>query len=82
MHLILDGGRERPTGVFAHNDLMAFGALEVLRRAGVRCPDDVAVMGYNDTVMTGFTDPPMTTIIKLPGHELGPPFKAGGAGLW
>lgn len=59
-----------PTALFAHNDLMAFGALEALRERDLSCPRDLAIVGYNDTPMTAFTDPPITTI-KLPGYELG-----------
>jgi LacI family transcriptional regulator len=59
-----------PTAVFAHNDLMAFGALEALRAHGLACPQDLALIGYNDTQMTTFTAPPLTTI-RLPGYELG-----------
>lgn len=70
MELLLDHYEEPPTAIFAHNDLMAFGALEALATNGVSCPQDVAVIGYNDTPMTAFTAPPITTI-RLPGYELG-----------
>lgn len=59
-----------PTAVFAHNDLMAFGALQALANHGLSSPTDIAIVGYNDTQMTEFTDPPITTI-RLPGYELG-----------
>ena len=59
-----------PTAVFAHNDLMALGALAVLNDYGVSCPDDISLVGYNDTPMTAFTHPTLTTI-SLPGYELG-----------
>lgn len=61
---------ELPTAFFVHNDLMAFGALQALDEHGVSCPGDVAMVGYNDTPMTEFTKPPITTI-RLPGYELG-----------
>lgn len=61
---------EPPTAVFAHNDLMAFGALDALTDQHLTCPEDVAVIGYNDTPMTAFTAPPITTV-RLPGYELG-----------
>ncbi len=38
----------RPTGVFCQSDEMAFGALRALRRSGLRCPDDVSVVGFDD----------------------------------
>jgi LacI family transcriptional regulator len=59
-----------PTGLFAHNDLMAFGALDVLAEHGLSCPRDVSVVGYNDSPLTDHTDPPLTTV-RLPGYELG-----------
>ncbi|WP_433338990.1 LacI family DNA-binding transcriptional regulator [Spirillospora sp. CA-294931] len=48
--------------VFAATDLMAIGALQTLRRAGRRVPDDVAVVGFDDIEAARFTDPPLTTI--------------------
>ena len=38
----------RPTGVFCQSDEMAFGALRALRRSGLRCPDDVSIVGFDD----------------------------------
>lgn len=70
MQLLLNRRGQPPTAVFAHNDLMAFGALQALAAHGRSCPEDVAVVGYNDTPMTAFTDPPITTL-RLPGYELG-----------
>jgi LacI family transcriptional regulator len=60
----------RPTAIFAHNDLMAVGALDALRDAGLRCPVDVSVIGYNDAPLIDHIDPPLTTV-RLPGFELG-----------
>ncbi|GAA4894858.1 LacI family DNA-binding transcriptional regulator [Streptomonospora salina] len=48
--------------VFAANDLMAVGALQTLRKAGRRVPDDVAVIGFDDIEAADFTDPPLTTL--------------------
>ncbi|QBI54902.1 HTH-type transcriptional repressor CytR [Streptomonospora litoralis] len=48
--------------VFAANDLMAVGALQTLRKAGRRVPDDVAVVGFDDIEAATFTDPPLTTV--------------------
>ncbi|MGW1543646.1 LacI family DNA-binding transcriptional regulator [Streptomyces sp. NPDC002309] len=49
--------------VFAANDLMASGALRVLREAGRRVPDDVAVVGFDDMLpVAEQTDPPLTTV--------------------
>ncbi|MQY10158.1 Ribose operon repressor [Streptomyces sp. RB5] len=48
--------------VFAANDLMAVGALRALREAGRRVPEDVAVVGFDDTEAAAYTAPPLTTV--------------------
>ncbi len=48
--------------VFVANDLMAIGALQTLRQAGRRVPDDVAVVGFDDIEAARYTEPPLTTI--------------------
>lgn len=70
MRLLLAGEGEMPTGVFAHNDLMAIGAIDVLRQQGLNCPRDISVIGYNDAPLVDHLDPPLTTI-RIPGYELG-----------
>jgi LacI family repressor for deo operon, udp, cdd, tsx, nupC, and nupG len=47
---------ERPTAVFAESDEMAFGALRAIRRAGLRVPDDVAVIGFDDQAIAELMD--------------------------
>jgi LacI family transcriptional regulator len=58
------------TGVFAHNDPMAMGAVRAVRDAGLGCPADVSVVGYNDVPMADCFDPPLTTV-RLDGDEIG-----------
>jgi LacI family transcriptional regulator len=69
MELALADGRPL-TGVFAHNDPMAMGAVRALRDAGLGCPADVSVVGYNDVPMADCFDPPLTTV-RLDGDEIG-----------
>lgn len=59
-----------PTGVFAHNDLMAVGALEALEEVGMKCPRDVSIVGYNDSPLTEKLEPSLTTV-RLPGGRVG-----------
>ena len=61
---------DRATAVFAHNDAMAMGAVRALRDAGLHCPGDVSVVGYNDVPMADCFDPPLTTI-RLNGDQVG-----------
>lgn len=59
-----------PTAVFAHNDLMALGALSVFRAHGIVCPRDVSLVGYNDSPTIDQVDPPLTSV-AYPGAEVG-----------
>ena len=52
----------RPTAIFAHNDVMAVGALEAIRAAGLRCPEDVSLVGFNDVPLVSHLSPPLTTV--------------------
>ncbi len=49
-------------GLFAANDQMAMGALQALREAGLHVPDDVAVVGYDDSFFSSTIEPPLTTM--------------------
>lgn len=58
--------RPRLDAVFAANDLMAAGALRVLRESGRAVPADVAVVGFDDSPMAAYTDPPLTSVHQSP----------------
>jgi LacI family transcriptional regulator len=58
-----------PTAVLASNDLTAIGALSGIRQAGLRVPDDISVVGFDDIGMARFTEPPLTTV-RLARDEL------------
>jgi LacI family transcriptional regulator len=56
--------RDRPTAIFACNDLMAIGALRAAVEAGCRVPGDLSVIGFDDIELARFTNPPLTTIAQ------------------
>jgi LacI family transcriptional regulator len=66
---VLTGGR-RFDAVFALNDLSAAGAIKALRDAGLRVPQDVAVVGFDDLDVASQTDPALTTL-RQPFREMG-----------
>jgi LacI family transcriptional regulator len=70
MSLLLARDGPYPTAVFAHNDSMAIGALVALREAGLSCPRDVSVLGYNDAPLVDHLDPPLSTV-RFPGDKIG-----------
>lgn len=61
---------ERPTAIFCGNDWMAIGALEAASELGLRVPEDVSIMGYDDQELARYTHPPLTTLV-LPNYEMG-----------
>ncbi|OGN43726.1 MAG: LacI family transcriptional regulator [Caulobacterales bacterium RIFCSPHIGHO2_01_FULL_70_19] len=54
--------RPRPDGVFAANDNMAIGAMLALQEAGVRVPEDLAIVGFDDVPLAGLVHPGLTTL--------------------
>ncbi|MET3136306.1 LacI family transcriptional regulator [Undibacterium sp. GrIS 1.2] len=60
----------RPTAIFASNDLMAIGGLCAAQQAGMRIPDELSVVGYDDIALASFSTPPLTTIAQ-PKYEIG-----------
>ncbi len=52
----------RPTAIFASNDLQAIGVYQAIREAGLRIPEDVSVVGFDDLPIAAWTDPPLTTV--------------------
>ncbi len=66
----------RPTAVFVASDTVALGAVQAIRQVGLRVPEDIALVGFDDIPLAEFMDPPLTTI-RLPALGLG----FGGADL-
>jgi LacI family transcriptional regulator len=61
---------DRPTAIFAVTDLTAVGAFGVARRMGLRVPEDVAIVGYNDIPLATRLVPALTTV-HVPIHDFG-----------
>ncbi len=61
---------ERPTAVFAASDTMAIGAIKAIKDAGLRVPDDITVVGFDDIPQASYLDPPLTTV-RQPIAQLG-----------
>ncbi len=57
------------TAVIASNDLTAIGAMRAIRKRGLRVPEDISVVGFDDIQMAQFTEPPLTTV-KLVRTEI------------
>ena len=60
----------RPTAIFAGGDVIAFGVLRALDEAGLRCPGDVSVVGFDDLDLSENTSPPLTSVSQ-PGYQMG-----------
>ncbi|WP_327665591.1 LacI family DNA-binding transcriptional regulator [Streptomyces sp. NBC_00498] len=64
------GLTERPTAVFCANDLLALGVLQSLYAAGVRVPDDIAIVGYDDIEFAAAAAVPLTSV-RQPAVHMG-----------
>jgi LacI family transcriptional regulator len=60
--LDLLAGPDRPTAVFAGSDYQALGVLRAAREIGLRVPDDLSVVGYDDLPISQWIDPGLTTV--------------------
>jgi LacI family transcriptional regulator len=67
--LLADGGANF-TAVLAFNDLVAFGAYRALRAQGLRCAEDISIVGYTDMTGADLVDPPLTTV-AVDHHAMG-----------
>lgn len=61
---------EPPTGVFSISDKTAFGALEAIKDAGLKVPEDISIVGFDDVADSSHTVPPLTTV-HVPKYEMG-----------
>jgi LacI family repressor for deo operon, udp, cdd, tsx, nupC, and nupG len=68
MKQLLAAGRPLPTAIFCHSDEMVFGAMAALRAAGLRCPEDVSLAGFDDHPMSRWWG---LTTVSQHAHEQG-----------
>ena len=61
---------QRPSAIVAISDKTAFGAMEAIKEAGLRIPEDVAIASIDDVVESAYTRPPLTTF-RVPKYEMG-----------
>ncbi|EBI3506236.1 DNA-binding transcriptional regulator CytR [Salmonella enterica subsp. enterica serovar Heidelberg str. 622737-11] len=59
-----------PTAVFCHSDVMALGALSQAKRQGLKVPDDLSIIGFDNIALAEFCDPPLTTVAQ-PRFDIG-----------
>ncbi|ACQ78458.1 transcriptional regulator, LacI family [Beutenbergia cavernae DSM 12333] len=63
-------GKARPTAIFAASDFQALGVLEAARRAGLRVPEDLSVVGFDDLIMAQMSSPQLTSV-RQPLEQMG-----------
>lgn len=59
-----------PTAIFAASDPIAIGAMRALQENGYKIPEDISVMGFDNTELSGYTNPPLTTV-NAPVYAMG-----------
>lgn len=67
---ILVAQHSRPTAMFVRTDVLAIGAMQAIREAGLCIPKDVSVVAHDDVPFAQFTDPPLTTV-RVDYEQLG-----------
>lgn len=61
---------ERPTALFINNNLLSLGALAAIKELGIRCPEEISIMGFDDHPWAAVSCPPLT-VIRQPSRRLG-----------
>lgn len=67
---LLEQADQRPDAIFAANDPVAIGAMQVLREKGIKVPEDISIIGFSNEPITALMEPAMTTVAQ-PGFEMG-----------
>ncbi len=70
MKAYLSGSPELPTAFFADNDMIALGAMKAMTECGIRIPEDVSIIGFDDLTYSAISSPPLTTL-RVQKQEMG-----------
>ena len=58
----IDSKKEMPTAFFTANDAIASGVIKGLYERNIKVPKDISIIGFNDTIISQYTNPPLTAI--------------------
>jgi Transcriptional regulators len=58
------GREDRPTALFCCNDVLAIGAMQEARSLGIKVPEELSIVGFDDTILAAVVDPPLTTVAQ------------------
>ncbi len=70
MRAFLAGKPDLPSAFVADNDIIALGAMKAMSECGIRIPDDVSIIGFDDISYSSISTPPLTTL-RVPKQEMG-----------
>ena len=70
MKQLIEQGMELPAACFADNDIIAMGAMKALKERGVRIPEDISIVGFDDMPFCEIAEPPLTTV-KVYNRRMG-----------
>jgi len=62
--------KEPPTAIFVASDVVAFGVMDAIKKRGLRIPEDIALVGFDNVNLSEYVDPSLTTI-NLPAYDIG-----------
>jgi LacI family transcriptional regulator len=64
------GEKRQPSAIFAGNDVVAYGAIQAIKEAGLSIPSDISVFGFDDDLLSRYLNPPLSTVTN-PASGLG-----------
>jgi LacI family transcriptional regulator len=62
--------KDRPDGIFANNDVLAMGAIQAIKKAGLRIPEDIAIVGFSNWLYSSMIEPALSSVDQ-PGFLMG-----------